>query len=37
MHNSVEARIPFLDHDLFEYGFNLSPNDQYAKNFQKNF
>ena len=31
MHNSVEARIPFLDHDLFEYGFNLSPNDQYAK------
>ena len=36
MHNSVEARIPFLDHDLFEYGFNLS-NDQYAKEISENF
>ncbi len=30
MHNSIEARIPFLDHDFFEFGFNLSPIDQYA-------
>ena len=29
MYNSVEARIPFLDHELFEFGFNLSTHDQF--------
>ena len=29
MHNSIEARIPFLDHDLIEFGFNLPSGDQF--------
>ena len=33
MHNSVEARIPFLDHDLFEYGFIYHPTISMLKKF----
>lgn len=35
MANSLEVRVPFLDHELFEFVFNLPEQDYVKKNTQK--